>query len=113
MHELGVIAGILKTIEKTMIDRDLAEVETIVLQVGEFSGVIPDFLEDCFPAAVYGTKFEKTKLKLEMVPGLVRCDACGLEFNARIHSFKCPGCGSKDLSVLSGREFLIKEIHAY
>jgi len=112
MHELGLISAVVKTVEKIMAEEELTSVEEIVLQVGELSGVIPRYIEECYPAAVYKTSLEKTKLIMEVVPGIVRCKICGEEFSGYLHDLKCPKCGSEELDALSGREFVIKEIHA-
>ena len=113
MHELSIIVEILKTVERVMIDENLTAVEAIVLEAGELSGVVPSLIEECFPAAVQNTRFENTRLELEIVPGTARCLACGAEFGALEKGFTCPECNGKELAPLGGREFLIKEIHAY
>lgn len=110
MHELGIINSMVKTIEKIVRDEGLQEVETIVLEVGELSGVVPRFLEECYPAAVYKTFMEKTRLQLEVIPGIVRCKSCGEEFNAMVYDLSCPRCKSRDMEILSGNDFIIKEL---
>ena len=112
MHELGLISAVVTTVEKIMEEENLTTVEKIVLQVGELSGVIPRYVEECYPAAVYKTPLEKTKLEMEVIPGIVRCKKCGEEFSGYLHNLKCPKCGSEELVALSGREFIIKEILA-
>ena len=114
MHEVGIISAMLKTIEKVMVQQKLTKVEKIVLQVGELSGVVPRYMQECFPVAVHKTRFQDTKLELDIVPGLLKCNACGLEFNGLKHDLTCPICGNRhDLERLSGDELLIKEIQAY
>lgn len=114
MHEVGIISSMLKTIEDIMVAENLTTVEKIVLQVGELSGVVPHYMEACFPAAVYKTRFEKTELEMDVVPGIARCNRCGLEFNGLKYDLTCPDCGNRDdFERLSGAELLIKEIHAY
>ena len=112
MHELGIISAIVKTVVGVMEQEKLSSVEKIVLQVGELSGVIPHYVEECYPAAVYKTRLENTKLEMEIIPGIVRCRECNCEFNAAKHDLKCPKCGSQNLEALSGREIVIKEILA-
>jgi len=112
MHELGILSSMLKTLDQIMIDENLSSIEKVVLRVGEISGVVPAYIEECFPAAVYKTKYENMQLEMEVVPGIVRCNDCKKEFNAYLHDLKCPNCGSQDLFPLSGREFMIKEIIA-
>lgn len=114
MHEVGIISSMLNTVEKIMEEEKLSVVETIVMEVGEISGVVPHYMEECFPAAVYKTKFENTKLEMHVIPGIIRCNECGEEFNAYEQDLKCPKCGNKsDFTPLSGRELLIKEIRGY
>lgn len=110
MHELGILSSMLSTLDDIMVEEKLTKIEKIVLQVGEISGVVPSFIEECYPAAVYKTKYEDMKLEMEIIPGIVRCNACGEEFNAYQYDLKCPKCGSQNLTPLSGREFIIKEI---
>ena len=81
-----------------------------MLQVGELSGVVPSYLESCYPAAVYKTFMENTALELEIVPGIARCNDCGAEFNAVACDLQCPECASQNLTALSGRDLVIKEI---
>ncbi|MEG0913509.1 MAG: hydrogenase maturation nickel metallochaperone HypA [Oscillospiraceae bacterium] len=112
MHELGIISAVIKTVEKIALDEKLTKIEKIVLQVGELSGMVPEYIKTCYPAAVYKTSLEDTELELEIVPGIARCRDCNEEFNAVECDLKCPKCGSQSLEALSGRDFVIKEILA-
>ncbi len=112
MHELGILNHVLKTLEKTMVKEQLTHIDKVVLQVGEISGVIPSYIEECFKAAIYKTQFEDLKLEIEIIPGIVRCNECSEEFNGYIQNLKCPNCNSQSLTPISGLDFLIKEIHA-
>ena len=109
-----MISAMLKTIEGVMEQNHLTRIEKIVLQVGELSGVVPRYMESCFPAVVRRTRFQDTKLELEIVPGILRCNRCNLEFPGLQHDLNCPSCGNRrDLQRLSGEELMIKEIQGY
>ena len=110
MHELGLISAMVKSIETIVKEQGLHEVRKIVLEVGELSGVVPHYMEACYPAAVYKTFMENTVLELETIPGIVRCRDCGREFNAVAQDFHCPVCHGQDMEILSGNDVLIKEI---
>lgn len=110
MHELGIISSMVKTIEQIVQEQGLTQVQKLVLEVGELSGVVPRYTEECYPAAVYKTFMQDTVLELETVPGIVRCRTCGREFNAMQQDFHCPQCGGEDLEILSGNDVIIKEI---
>lgn len=110
MHELGIISAMVDSIEKIVKEQGLHEVKKITIEVGELSGVVPHYMEVCYPAAVYKTFMENTVLDLETIPGIVRCRDCGKEFNAMAHDFACPDCGSQNMEILAGNDVLIKEI---
>lgn len=114
MHEVGIIRAMLKTIEKFMKKERLTKVEKIVLQVGELSGVLPRYMQECFLASVYKTRFQDTKLELDIVPGIAKCNRCGMEFNGLKYNLTCPTCSNRhDFQRLSGDELIIKEIQGY
>ena len=97
-----------------MVEENLTHVDKITLTVGELSGVVPYYMKECYPAAVYKTKFENTKMEMEVIPGIVHCEECGAEFNAYQFDLICPKCHNKtSLTPLSGRELMIKEIEGY
>lgn len=110
MHELGVIKAALKTLDAFCEENDIDEVDTIVLQIGELSGVIASYLEELYPAAVYQTKYENMKLRVEEEEGVAVCRDCKRAFNVIKNEGRCPRCGKKNADVISGRDFLIKEI---
>lgn len=112
MHELGVIIEVVKNVEKFAKKNELTKIKTLVLQIGELSSMIPKYMEACYPAAVDGTLLQETKLKIEILPANAICKKCNKVFNAIENNGKCPNCESKDLELLSGREFMIKEIIA-
>lgn len=112
MHELGVIVEVVKTVERIVEQNKLEKVDTIILQVGELSSMIPKYIEECFPAAVYGSILEGTKLKIEILPGNALCKLCGKVYNLLANENICPHCSCGEWELLSGKEFMIKEIIA-
>lgn len=112
MHELGIVIEIVKTVEDFAKNNHLTKVDTLVLQIGELSSIIPKYIEDCYPAAVDGSLLQHTKLKIEILPGNAMCRDCNKVFNLIACNKKCPACGNAGWELLSGKEFLIKEIVA-
>ena len=110
MHELSVVLEIVKTIEKYAAAEDVGHIERLVLQIGEMSSVVPDYIVAVYPEAVKDTVLQDAELVIETIPAEARCTSCEELFNIREHKAVCPVCGGKDLEVLSGREFNIKEI---
>ncbi|MCX7773461.1 MAG: hydrogenase maturation nickel metallochaperone HypA [Clostridia bacterium] len=112
MHELGIMVEIVRQVEAIAKQEQLTQIETLVLQIGEISPVVPYFVEQCFPAAAHGTMLENTRLDIEVLPANGRCRACGQVYNVKEHRRVCPRCAKADFELLGGREFIIKQIVA-
>jgi hydrogenase nickel incorporation protein HypA/HybF len=112
MHEVGVVMEVIKTVEKFAKNNAVTKIETLVLQIGELSSMVPRYIEACYPAAVDGTMLENTKLQIEVMPANAICKDCNRVYNVVEHKGECPQCGCKSLELLSGKEFMIKEIVA-
>lgn len=103
---------VVSSVESFARKNGVEKIDTLVLQIGELSPVVPQYIEACYPAAVEGTLLQETKLKIEMIPGNAYCKACQKVFNLLANHKKCPHCGEGEWDILSGKEFLIKEIIA-
>jgi len=112
LHELGVVIEVVKNVEEFAKDNGVIKIDTIVLQIGELSSMIPKYIEDCFPVAVDGTQFEETKLEIEILPANAMCRECKKVFNILANKSQCSFCESRNWEMLSGKEFMIKEIIA-
>ena len=112
MHELGVVLEVVKAVEKVMQEQQLTTVASIVLQFGELSSMVPKYVQDCFPAAVDGTRLEQTRLEIEILPANALCGKCQKVYPVVPQKGICPHCGSERRELLGGREFFIKEIVA-
>jgi len=110
MHELGVIIEVAKAVEEIALENGIQDINTIVLQIGEISSMIPRYIEECYPAAVDGTFLEKTKLKLEIIKATGQCNLCHEPFDIVPSEGFCPSCHTKEWTLLTGKEFILKEI---
>lgn len=112
VHELGVVIEVVKAVEKIAAKEQLTKIDTLVLQIGELSSMIPMYIRQCYPAAVDGTLLQDTKLEIEILPGNALCKDCHKVFNFLKNKGRCPYCGCDKYELLSGKEFNIKEIVA-
>lgn len=113
MHELGICDALLKMVDKAIKEEGCDGAESITVEVGTLSGVVPNYLTDCWEAVIDGTPFAETKLIVEILPGNARCLECGCDFEADIDNLVCPNCGGRKLTPVSGRDLTLKEIAAY
>ena len=113
MHELGLCDALLKKVDSLVKENKLEGVNSVTIEVGTLSGVIPRFMEDCWEAVIDGTEYSETKLIVNSVPGTARCDDCGTEFVVDMEDMVCPNCGEKHLIPIGGNGMTITEIEAY
>ena len=52
MHEVGTVLYVIRAVEKVCVENDLSEVGAVTLEIGEVSGILPEFLQDCWKWAV-------------------------------------------------------------
>ena len=111
MHEIGIVRSMCKTVMDYARENNVKQIDEIVCEIGELSLVVPEYVTKLYPVVAEGTPLEKTKLVIEMVPGMAECDDCDEIFNVVANEGYCPNCGSFEKTVLSGLDFNIKEIH--
>lgn len=113
MHELGTIIYVIDTIEKLAVEEKLTQVGSITLQVGEVSGIVPDYLTDFW---LYARKkselLKETELKIEKLPAVTFCQDCKQTYPTVEFAKVCPHCKSENTFLVMGNEFSIKEIEA-
>ena len=52
MHELGLVFQMAKVVEESLAgEEDITAIDTVVVEIGEISSVVPHYFESCFPAA--------------------------------------------------------------
>ena len=110
MHELALTEAIIRIINSQREKEGFSRVEEIRLRIGEYSGIIPEYLSSCFPIAAKGTAAEGAALVLETVKASFRCTGCGYEGGIERKSACCPRCGSLDVRMTAGREFYVESL---
>ena len=48
MHELGIIVHISRTLTKLADEKKLSKIGSVTLEVGEVSGIVPDYMTDAW-----------------------------------------------------------------
>ena len=63
MHELSIVTYVVKQVQEIAKENNLTEIESVTLEFGEVSGIVPEYLEDCWnwytkkEPIIQGTKF--------------------------------------------------------
>ena len=110
MHELGICDALLKMLRNVAEEEQLQNVQSITVEVGTLSGVVPRFLSDCWQAVIDGTEFKAVDMIVETVEGEAQCIECGERFVADLERLRCPNCGGNKLTPVSGTDLTLKEI---
>jgi hydrogenase nickel incorporation protein HypA/HybF len=48
MHELGIIVHVMRTVEEVAAENNLTEIRSVTCEIGEVSGVVPEYMADCW-----------------------------------------------------------------
>lgn len=111
MHEASIARDVIETVEDRIARGQLSgKVEAVCLRVGRLTAVVPDNLRFMFRVLSEGTALEGARLEIEHVPVRGRCRDCKAEFEISEVYFRCPGCGSAEVEILSGSELMLDAV---
>ena len=105
MHELGVVFHVIKTVEEVAKENQLTEIEAVTLQLGEVSGVIESYLQNCWKWAVEKKSeiLKESALVVETYPAVTFCEDCEKTYGTVEHGKICPYCGSERTYLSAGK----------
>ena len=113
MHEMGIILHLAKTLDETCEEQNLKRIGKVVLQVGEVSGIMTDYFEECWNYfRVRHPRLETAELVIETIPAFTYCDSCKKTYPTVRFGRECPYCHSGETWLIRGNECIIKEIEA-
>lgn len=114
MHELSIVTYVIKQVEEIAQQNDISLINSVTLEFGEVSGIVPDYLVDCWNWYAGKTPLIKgSKLLCETIPALTWCGNCKKTYPTVKHGKTCPYCGSGETWLQQGSEMNIKQIEAY
>lgn len=111
MHELGIVKQIVATIEDIAVQNNEDHIAQLVLEIGELSQVIPEFVEEIWgDVCKTDDMLTDCELKIEVPEALVFCKACGHSYRPAKESASCPECGFTNFKIIDGGSLRIKSI---
>ncbi len=110
MHELALATSLVEQITSVMKYEGATKLHAVTVSIGKFSGIEKDALEFAFPLAADRTPAAGAKLKVKVSDMKLKCKACGRKTVAEMPLAKCGKCGSLDVEVTDGKEFIIKSM---
>lgn len=113
MHELPVTEKILDVVLSHCAKNNVQKIVSISLRVGELSDLEDEWIQHYFDYLAKETLAAGAKLKIERVPVVMKCEACDHSFEVDIKAMKeifCPECQSKKCTLVSGKDYYIKDM---
>ncbi len=111
MHELGIVFYIIRDVKAAAEENGVEHVDTVVMNIGEVSTVVPEYLTDCWRwAADKEPMLQGCELRINTIPAVSYCEKCNTEFETVRYGKTCPKCQSGKTYLLRGNEVEIKEI---
>lgn len=112
MHELTIAQNIIKMVESEVGKRKLDQkIRRIVFQAGRMNAIIPESLTFSFDTIKKcHENLAETKLVIQILPIVVRCQTCGAESTINEPEFICQHCSGTEIEMLSGSEMFVESI---
>jgi hydrogenase nickel incorporation protein HypA/HybF len=111
VHELSVTKGILEIVnDKALVAAGKAKVRSILVQVGELSGVEPGSVSFYFDIMRKDYGLEEASINFVLIPAVMKCAKCGIEFKYEPLAWNCPSCGDPGLSIIAGSDCCVESI---
>jgi hydrogenase nickel incorporation protein HypA/HybF len=107
MHELSVASAVLNTALK---HADGRRVSVVSLRVGRLRQVVPESLRFYFEIVARDTSCQDAGLELVEIDAQLRCGPCGRTWSPQIPAFRCPDCGSAEVTIEAGEELEVDYI---
>ena len=96
MHELGIMTGVMESVEEAARNAGATKVLEIDLSVGVMTEAVEDALRFAF--------------KINMIQPVSVCLECGNEFEHDRYHVTCPQCESGFTQLIAGKEMQIDSI---
>lgn len=114
MHELGVVFHVVDQLKEIGEINKLNQIHKVVIELGEVSAVLEDYLVDCWNWAIgrESPLLNKCAMDVIRIPAITYCENCNSQYETVKYGKICPNCNKDTTFLIQGNEFNIKEIEA-
>lgn len=113
MHELSVALRIRDVLEAELAgDDDDLVAESVRVQVGALTNIVPEALEFAWPHAVADSdRLGSSRIEIDWVETSLRCRGCSATHETpNLLSLRCPVCRSGEVEIVGGDELEIIDV---
>ena len=107
---MSVAQNILEIVREHIHHENELKVRSIVLKIGELSGIVNESLEFCFATMIKDSPFSNVRLEIKKIPITAECKKCKTVSQLEYGIFFCDKCNNSDIELLTGRELQIEQI---
>ncbi len=110
MHEMSITEDMLKIVLEHAAQNHATQVGKINLVVGELTGYVEDSVRFYFDFLSKETIAKGAVLEFTMVLARAKCRQCSTTFNITESDWTCPGCRSRELDIIEGKDLFVESI---
>ena len=111
MHELGIMTGVVSSVNAAAHNAGATKVLRVRLSVGEMTEAIEDALRFAWEVLQESEPLlAEAELEINMVKPRSVCFECGAEYEHDRFHMLCPECGSFATKLIAGRELQIDSL---
>lgn len=85
MHEAAIAKEVFDIAQQAMAENGLTRLTRVVMDIGEYSAVVPEQLQLVFRIAVHNTAMDGCALEIHDLPGELACTCARSRASRRIH----------------------------
>lgn len=113
MHELYITKSIYQIVLKHAELSNVSRVISVHLEIGSLSDLESEWIQRYFDRLSRDTVVEGAKLIINRVPAVFHCSQCKqlFEISSLLEiNLACPYCHNRDVSLVSGRDYHVKNM---
>lgn len=112
MHELGIAFHVVKEADDFADKNNISSIKGLTLEIGEVSGVVPQYLLDVWPWACENRSkhLKGATLNIIELKAISYCEDCEKTFDTVKYGKKCPFCNNSNTYLVEGNEIKIQSI---
>jgi len=110
MHELSVTEHILNIALKHANENQASRVTDLYITIGRLASLVDDSIQFYWDIISADTLCQGAQLHFNRVPARLLCLNCAHSYILEGDLTPCPACGSPQIKVVSGEDFLLDSI---
>jgi len=110
MHEFSIVQNIVEIAIETASQNHVKSVRSVEVEIGQASGIVADAMDFAWESLIKDTPLRQASLVIKIIPLVVKCVECGLQYSPQEIYEPCRLCGALNPEILSGKELRVTAI---